>query len=48
MLFIIVHCVYVCWIMDGGCLKSAPILTKTPKQTLNHIMVRWNVGLFLI
>jgi len=27
--------------------KECPILTKTPKQALNHIMVRWNIGSLL-
>ncbi len=27
--------------------EECPIPTKTPKQTLNHIMVRRNVGLLL-
>ncbi len=27
--------------------EKCPIPTKTPKRTLNHIMVRWNVGLLL-
>jgi hypothetical protein len=29
MLFILVHCVYVCRIMDGGCLNSAPFNQDT-------------------
>jgi hypothetical protein len=27
--------------------KKCPIPTKTPKQALNHIMMRLNVGLLL-
>jgi len=32
MLFILVHYVYVCRIMDGRCLKSAPFQPRHPSE----------------
>jgi hypothetical protein len=40
MLFILVHCVYVCKIMDGGCSKSAPFQPRHPNE---HWIISWCV-----
>jgi len=40
MLFILVHCVYVCKIMDGGCSKSAPFQARHPSE---HWIISWCV-----
>jgi hypothetical protein len=40
MLFILVHCVYVYRIMDGGCSKSAPFQPKHPSE---HWNISWCV-----
>jgi hypothetical protein len=40
MLFILVHCVYVCRIMDGGCSKNAPF---QPRHLSEHWIISWCV-----
>jgi hypothetical protein len=40
MLFILVHCVYVCRIMDGWCSKSAPF---QPRHLNEHWIISWCV-----
>jgi len=44
MLFILVHYVYVCKIMDGGCSKSAPFQPKHIQASIewyHGVLKRW-------
>jgi len=41
MLFILVHCVYVCRIMDGGCSKNSNQDTQTTIESYHDVLKHW-------